>query len=86
MGAWEWEQGHLEAVSQLKYLSLLEHFNLVASFPVVPCFCFVFLLNIMQTKEHKWGRPGNEAKFWVPIKIIRFKAEMVSIVCVQLVP
>ena len=25
----------------------------------------------MQTKEHKWGRPGNEAKFWVPIKIIR---------------
>ena len=33
----------------------------------------------MQTEEHKWGRPGNETKFWVPIKIIRLKAEMVSI-------
>ena len=47
-------------------------------------FLFHFSHNIMQTEEQKW--PGNEAKFWVPIKIIRLKAEMVSIVRVQLVP
>ena len=47
MGAWEWEQGHLEAVSQLKYLPLLEHFNLVASFQVVLCFFFFFFFFVV---------------------------------------
>ena len=34
-------------------------------------FLFCFLLNLMQTEEQKQGRPGNETKFWVPIKNIR---------------
>ena len=74
MGAWEWEQGHLEAVSQLKISLTVGTLQLGSFISSRSLFCsvlFCFLLNIMQTEEQKQGRPGNEAKFWVPIKNIR---------------